>query len=148
MRLQKLNPGMVTFPAGASPLSKALHDGKTLIWNSLTGHTFTLPAAVGSGAQFHIVETVAPTSNSNILKVANATDVFIGQARTSLATGVGTTFPTVAASDTITLNRGTQGGVSNGEVIDVEDVAPGVWLIDARLNGSGTLATPFSATVS
>lgn len=148
MRAARLNPGMVSFAAGTTNLSKAIHDGKVLLMNQLTGHTFVLPPAVASGAKFKFVETVAPTSNSNIVKVANATDVFVGSARTSLSTGVGTNFATAAASDTITLNRGTTGGASNGEIIEVEDVATGIWLIQARLNGSGVLATPFSATVS
>lgn len=147
MRLARLNPGFVTLPAGAFTLSKATHDGKTLIVNALTGHTVTLPPASGSGMRLRIVSTVAPTSNSNIIKVANTTDVMQGSARTSLASGVGTNFPTAATSDTITLNRTTTGGATNGESIELEDIAPGIWNVWANLNGSGVLATPFSATV-
>jgi hypothetical protein len=98
--------------------------------------------------KLRLMTTVAPTSNSNIIKVANATDVMIGSARISLATGVGTNFPTGATSDTLTANRTTTGGASNGELIQLEDVLSGFWLIQAWLNGSGVLATPFSATVS
>lgn len=146
MRWAKLNPGMVTL-AATHVLNKAEHDGKTLLLSVLTGHTITLPPATGSGNKIRLVETVAPTSATTVIKVANATDVMIGQARTALATGVGTTFPTVAASDTITLNRTTSGGASNGEQIVFEDVKAGFWAVNAMLNGSGVLVTPFSATV-
>jgi hypothetical protein len=147
MRLARLNPGFVVLPAGASTLSKASHDGKTLITNALTGVTVTLPPASGSGMKLRLLSTVAPTSNSNIFKVANSTDVMQGSARVSLASGVGTNFPTAAASDTITANRTTTGAASNGELIEFEDVAVGMWHVQAWLNGSGALATPFSATV-
>lgn len=146
MRLQKLNMGSVVM-AAVQALSKGVHDGKTLILNALTGHTVTLPPAVGSGCKLRFLETVAATSNSNIIKVANSTDVMIGHMLTSLASGVGTNFPTAATSDTITLNRTTTGGATNGEWIEFEDVAAGFWSVRGGLNGSGALATPFSATV-
>jgi|SoiMethySBSTD1v2_1073268.scaffolds.fasta_scaffold369650_3 hypothetical protein len=147
MRLQRLNPGSVVM-AAVQAISKALHDGKILVLNVLSGHTITLPAAVGSGATFTFIETVAPTSATTVIKVQNGIDVMMGSVRTSLGTGVGTNFPTAATSDTVTLNRGTTGGVSNGEWIQFIDVAPGFWLVEGALNGSGALATPFSATVT
>lgn len=146
MRWAKLNPGLVVLTSPIT-LSKAVHDGKTLITNALAGTIITLPPASGSGMKLRILSTVAPTSNSNIIKVANSVDVFQGSARTSLATGIGTNFPTVAASDTLTANRTTSGGASNGERIELEDVGVGLWNIQAFLNGSGVLITPFSATV-
>ena len=50
MRLARLNPGFITLAVTVS-LSKALHDGKTLLMNSLTGHTITLPQALGLGCK-------------------------------------------------------------------------------------------------
>jgi hypothetical protein len=148
MRWAKLNPARITLAAGAVSLNKATHDGAILILSALTGHTVTLPPAAGAGTRIRMVSTVAPTSNSNIVKVQNAIDVMVGSARTSLASGVGTNFPTAATSDTITANRTTTGGASNGEFYEFIDVAPGIWTVQAWLNGSGILATPFSATVS
>lgn len=146
MRWAKLNPGLVVLTSPIT-LSKAVHDGKTLIMNALAGTIVTLPPATGSGTKLRIKTTVAPTSNNNIVKVANSVDVMQGSARTSLSTGVGTNFPTVAASDTLTCNRTTTGGATAGEEILLEDVGVGLWSIQALLNGSGVLATPFSATV-
>ena len=146
MRLQRLNPGQVVL-AATQQLSKGVHDGKNLILNNLAGHTVTLPPAVGSGATFKIYETVAPTSGSTIIKVANSSDVMVGSATICVAAGGNTVFPTTPTSDTITLNRGTTGGVSNGEYVELKDVATNVWHIIALLNGSGAGATPFTAGV-
>ena len=54
MRLARLNPGFITLAAAVS-LSKALHDGKTLLLNALTGHTITLPQALGLGCKLRFV---------------------------------------------------------------------------------------------
>lgn len=146
MRIARLNPGFVTLAATVS-LSKGVHDGKTLLLSVLAGHTITLPPSAGSGCKLRFLETVAPTSNSNIIKVANSTDVLIGSLGISLSTGVGTIWPTGATSDTITENRTTSGGATNGGWIELEDVALGFWSVKGVLNGSGVLVTPFSATV-
>jgi hypothetical protein len=144
MRLARLNPGYVVADAVMS-LSKALHDGKTVLLSVLTGHTITLPPATGSGCKFNFLERVAATSGNNVIKVANTTDVMIGSV--TVVAAVSNSFPTVAASDTVTLNRGTQGGATNGGWLLVEDVAPGFWAVSGQVNGSGTPATPFGATV-
>jgi hypothetical protein len=147
MRLQRLNPGQVVLGA-VQQLSKGVHDGKNLILNSLTGHVVTLPPAVGSGATLGFYETVAPTSGSTIIKVANSTDVMIGSAEINAGvTGTNTVFPTTATSDTLTLNRTTSGGGTNGERVELTDIAAGFWSIRANLNGVGAGTTPFSATV-
>jgi hypothetical protein len=147
MRLQRLNPGQVVLNA-TQQLSKGVHDGKNLILNSLTGHTVTLPPAVGSGCRFRIYETVAPTSGSTIIKVAPGSDVMVGAANITVAAGTDTAFPTVATSDTVTLNRTGSGGATNGEYIELVDIATGIWSVFAVLNGSGAGTTPFSATVT
>jgi hypothetical protein len=150
MRLARLNPGFITLSAVQS-LSKALHDGKTLLLNVLTGHTITLPPALGSGCRLRFVSTVAANANSTIIKVQNTTDVLIGCAQISIAAGGALSCfqaaPTVAGADTLTLNRTTTGGAIAGEIIELEDVLAGFWAIEAVLNGTATPATPFSATV-
>jgi hypothetical protein len=144
MRLQKLNPGLVN--AGSTLLlSKSLHDGKTILLDTLTGSVVTLPAATGSQCKIRVFEKTAATSNSHKMQVQNSTDVMAGNVIVSGTTTV--SFPTVAASDTITLNRTTTGGATNGGYFDFEDIAPGVWSIRGNANGSGAVATPFSAAV-
>lgn len=147
MRLAKQNPRNILAGTSVS-LSKAIHDGAFVLLDQLTGSTVILPAALGLGTQIQVVELNSPTSNSHIIKVQNSTDIMIGQMAISLSTGVGANFPTAATSDTITLNRTTTGGATRGACFEFRDVAPGIWqIVEATANGSGTLVTPFSATV-
>ena len=108
-----------------------MHDGKTLLLNVLTGHTITLPPALGSGCRLRFVSTIAATSGSTIIKLQNSIDVMVGTAQISIAAGGALSAfqgaPTVAGADTLTLNRTTTGGAIAGEVIEMEDVAPGFW---------------------
>jgi len=53
----------------------------------------------------------------------------------------------VAASDTITLDGSTTGGILGGQV-ELQDVASGVFSVVVRGAATGTEATPFSAAVS
>jgi hypothetical protein len=145
-RFKRLNEGLRPVAATQS-LTKTEHDGKTILLTSLTGHTITLPKANGVGTKIRMIEKVAPTSGSTVIKVIDSVDVMVGALTISLATGVGVNFPTAANSDTVTLNRTTSGGASAGEWLEFEDIAPGIWAVDGNLNGSGVLVTPFSATV-
>jgi hypothetical protein len=149
MRLAKLNPGFVILDAVTS-LSKALHDGKTLLLTQ-NGHTITLPPAAGSGCKLRFLTRTAATSNSNVIKVQNSTDVMVGNLAISIAAGGALSAfqasPTVSGADTITLNRTTTGGAVAGDWIEVEDIAAGFWEVRGVLNGTATPATPFTSTV-
>ena len=57
-------------------------------------------------------------------------------------------WPTVAASDTITLNGTTTGGVNIGDYVLLTDIATDQYSVSGLLNASGSEATPFSAAVS
>ena len=57
-------------------------------------------------------------------------------------------WPTVAASDTITLDGTTTGGVNIGDYVLLTDIATNQYTVSGLLNASGTEATPFSAAVS
>jgi len=137
-------------------LTKATHGGKTIQLDTLTGSVVTLPAATGTGAKFKFYVSVLATSNSHIVKVASATDFFVGEimgARTDSGNAVlgfcAANSGTVATnSDTITLNRTTTGSVNVGEWIEVEDVATATWQVRGMLTATGAaFATPFSAAV-
>ena len=56
-------------------------------------------------------------------------------------------FETAAASDTITMNGTTTGGLV-GDRILLKDIAAGFWQVQVIGAATGTEATPFSATVS
>jgi hypothetical protein len=144
VRLERLNPGNVVL-AAVLTMSKAIHDGKFSILSVLGGHTVTLPTSVGSGATFYFFESVAPTSNSTVIKVGNSTDIMQGSIGvTGTTSGV---FGTTTTSDTITENRTTTGGAVAGGWVELVDIIAGIWHVRGSLNGSGTVVTPFSATV-
>lgn len=117
--------------------------------DTATGSTVTLPAATGTGNVYRFRVSALATSNSHVIKVANSTDVMQGFAVISDTdtSSAASMFMTASTSDTITLNRSTTGSVTVGEYIEIEDVATGFFSVRAFLSGTGTVATPFSATV-
>jgi hypothetical protein len=121
------------------------YNGSITPINRAAGTAITLPASSGSQAEYTFLIGTTVTSNSTTVKVVNATDVMNGVANVGGTTGA--VYSTLPASDTITLNGSTTGGVA-GSIITVKDVATGFWQVTANLIGSGTPATPFSATVS
>ena len=132
-------------------ITVAEHAGRILLMGEVGGDaaaTFTLPAATGSGAEFQFIVSVVNTSNY-IIKVADATDTIDGSVilHQDSANTVAS-FNTAADSDTITLNGSTQGGVSIGDEITLIDIASNQYMVKGVLTGSGTEATPFSASVS
>ena len=136
-------------------ITNALHAGRVLLMGEVGGDasaTFTLPAATGTGAEFKFIVSVVNTSNY-VIQVADATDTIDGSVVvTNDSTDGGTasliSWPTVAASDTITLNGTTTGGVNIGDYILLTDIATNQYSVSGLLNASGSEATPFSAGVS
>ncbi len=119
-------------------------NGQTINLSRAAGSVVTLPAATGSKAVYTFVITTAVTSNNYIIQVANSTDTMNGLASVGGTTGA--VFSTLPASDTITMNGTTTGGLV-GSYVQVTDLAAGEYLVSAALVGSGTPATPFSAAV-
>ncbi|WP_085033932.1 hypothetical protein [Ensifer aridi] len=134
--------------ASTLSLTMATHGGATVVAERAAGITMTLPAASGTGVKFRIVVGTTVTSNSLKVQVANATDVMTGTA-TFGQDGADTTvmFETAADSDTITMNGSTTGAIK-GDIIELEDIASGLWSVTIVGSATGTEATPFSAAVS
>lgn len=136
--------GAVSASVTAATLTvDSTYNGQVIPLNRAGGMTVTLPAATGSQAVYTFVVGTTFTSNG-IIKVANATDVMNGIA--SVGGGTASVFGTLPASDTLTMNGSTTGGLA-GSYVELKDVAAGDWIVTAYLVGSGTPATPFSATV-
>ncbi len=133
-----------TLTASAA-ITQETYNGQIINLSAAAGMTITLPAATGTNAMYRFVVSTSVTSNSYIIQVANATDIMIGTA--SVAGTTGTVFSTVAASDTLTMNGSTLGGLA-GSYVEIMDVSAGEFIVRANLLGSGTPATPFSAAVS
>lgn len=133
-----------TVTASTLTVTQADYNGQTIGLSRAAGITVTLPAATGTNAAYTFVVSTTVSSNSYKIQVANATDVINGVANVSGSTG--TPFGTLPASDTITMNGTTTGGIA-GSYVEIIDVATGVFFVRAALIGSGTVATPFSAAV-
>jgi hypothetical protein len=137
--------GVITITA-ATTLNADAYAGRTINLNSATGRIVTLPAATGSGASYTIFVGTTVSSGNHVIRVAAGTNIIQGVLSVS-TDAAGVTIPTAADSDTITMNGSTTGGL-RGSVIQLQDVASGVWCVSGSLVSSGAEATPFSAAVS
>ncbi len=146
-----MSGGLVTL-TGNTTLTAATHAGRTLLLGEVGGNaalTATLPAASGTGDKYRFVVTVVNTSNYLIKVVGN--DVMYGNVITNSTVAtpdLGQPWPTAADSDTITMNGTTTGGVAIGDWIELQDIAADTWAVTGLTTSSGTVATPFSATVT
>lgn len=134
----------------AATLTAETHAGRTIVFNDADGATITLPAATGTGNTYRFFVAVTVTSNSDKIQVANSTDVMAGNIignSTGDSPDLAQPWPTAAASDTITLDGSTTGGLL-GDWIELEDIAAGLWAVRGVISQAGTEATPFSAAVS
>ena len=144
-------PAIHTFVA-TDAVTITEHAGRTLLLGEVDGNaalTLTLPAATGTGAVYKFIVSVTNTSNYKI-QVADATDTIDGIMMYLDEDGTAVTaFPTVAASDTITLNGTTQGGVV-GDYLELIDIATNQYHVRGvmRVPAGSNPATPFSAAVS
>lgn len=135
---------------GTLSATAALHDGKTILLDTAAGSVVTLPAASGSGARFRFLVSTTATSNSHIVKVANASDFMSGFV--DVLDQDGTTVAAYkadgSADDTITMNRTTTGGVI-GDWFEVEDMKANLWHVRGRITcvAGSNVADPFSAAV-
>ena len=127
------------------------HAGRTLLLGEVGGNalvTLTLPDATGSGTTYKFIVTVANTSSYVIVAPDSSNTIggimlYLDEDGTAV-----TAFPTVAASDTITLNGGTTGGIV-GDYLELVDIATDKWHVRGtmRVSAGANPATPFSATV-
>ena len=144
-------PAIHTFVA-TDAVTITEHAGRTLLLGEVGGNaalTLTLPAATGTGAVYKFIVSVTNTSNYKI-QVADATDTIDGIMLYLDEDGTAITgFPTVAASDTITLNGGTTGGII-GDYLELIDIATNQYHVRGvmRVPAGSNPATPFSAAVS
>lgn len=139
--------------AGSAYTVRKLEDQapRTVTFDTAAGSTITLPGATGSGRIYRFVVTTLATTNSHILEVANATDIFEGSlsvADVDVGGTGGGFFANGSTHDTITFNRTTTGLAAIGDFIEVQDIAVGVFAVRGQYQASGTIATPFSAAVS
>ena len=133
-------------------ITEAEHAGRILLLGEVGGNalvTLTLPDATGSGNVYEFFVTVQNTSNY-VIKVPDGDNTISGQVMYLDEDGTAVvSFPTVAASDTITINGGTTGGLV-GDTIKLVDIAADKFAVQGqmRVAAGADPSTPFSATVS
>jgi len=138
----------ISLTAATYTLTAEAHSGTSLVATRAAGIVCTLPAALGYGSEYNFFVSTTVTSNSLIVKVANATDVMQGVAYVAQdAADTVVAFEAGSTADTITMNGTTTGGI-RGDRIRVKDVAAGLYEVQVYSTATGTEATPFSATVS
>ena len=144
-------PAIHTFVA-TDAVTIAEHAGRTLLLGEVGGNalvTLTLPDATGSGATYKFIVSVTNTSNY-VIAVPDASNTIDGVMMYLDEDGTAVTaFPTVAASDTITLNGTTTGGVL-GDYLEIVDIAADQYHVRGvmRVPAGSNPVTPFSEAVS
>jgi hypothetical protein len=129
------------------------HAGRILLLGEVGGNAdvvLTLPDATGSGNVYEFIVSVTMASNTYKIACPDADNTITGQIQYLDEDGTAAAaFPTVAASDTITLNGGTQGGLV-GDTLTLIDIAANKWMVKGlmRVAAGANPATPFSAAVS
>lgn len=136
-------------PCGSAlTMTQAAHAGRTIALNTAAGSVATLPPATGSGAVYRFLVTVTATSNSHVIKVANASDEFRGYVVQDASEATAPNIWWAADNDdTITLNRSTTGLAAQGEFFEVVDAVANHYYVKGYSQASGIEATPFSAGV-
>jgi hypothetical protein len=140
------NYGIVTVTTATVSITDEAHVGQRVIFNRAAGVTATLPEATGSGNRYEFIG-LADASGSQIIKVADSTDVMMGTAYLGNDSAGASCFYTADTSDTITMDGSTKGGLKGWRVV-CDDIAANTWAVMVMSEASGAEATPFSATVS
>lgn len=143
MPSQYMANGVVRTITAATATLTDFEAGGLVVVNRAAGCTITLPDATGSGYRY-LITTIADQTGDLVIQAPDASNVMQGVAMTDMT---GVVWPTADATDTITLNGTTSGGLK-GARVELIDVAADTWHVFVVSEASGTEVTPFSAAVS
>lgn len=123
----------------------AKDSGKTIVLNRAAGVTVSLPISA-VGLRFKFLVSTSVTSNAYTINTNNTTDLFTGgviiiDSTTPEAPDMFS--PDLSNDDSMAMDGSTTGGLV-GTAFEIICTAPYRWFVTGTLNGSGTLATPFS----
>ena len=147
-RATDISARVVTTTATALSLTVTEHAERVVLinTNSTVANAFTLPVATGSGAKFTLINGIAQTQGSIVIKANGTLDTLKGGvviADTTAETAMG--FIATATDDKYTFNLTTMGGLG-GDVFEAWDTAANSYHVKITAYGSGSLATGFAAT--
>ncbi len=138
--------GVVVSTATAVSVSATVHANKILIMNtnSASGFTITLPAATGTGNKYEIINGIAQTQGTLVIKTAGS-DVMRGRCMSFDSSAIAThaNFFVTATATQSSWNRTTTGGLGQDRLVAYDESAA-VWHVMVETNVVGSNATPFS----
>jgi hypothetical protein len=123
--------------------------GSLVSFNIAAGVTVTLPSGAQNGTFYDFVVETTVTSVADKVITGVGTELMVGgilncDTDTSNATIL---FPSLVASSNIAvnLNGSTRGGIK-GDSFRCTKINSTTWLVEGRVNGTGTVATPFATS--
>jgi len=122
-------------------ITAASHAGRTLTLSAAASCAVTLPAATGTGNKYRMVVAVAATGTAHTISCVGTDDMegSIAIHDTSATDITAIAYAATATDDRITLNGTTQSG-TRGTVIELQDVASGLWSATVRGAATGSYA--------
>lgn len=138
-------------PAGATLVLTSANAGATVLLNTATGSTVTLPAATGTGNKYNFAVTTTTTSGSHKILAASSSDFLNGIAAGHVSAGTTLSFSAVAATaHSIQMPfAGTQpSGGFIGDWFEFVDSATNLWDVRGMYQSGTTSTTPFSAATT
>ena len=144
------NFSSITLPAVTKTASFDLSEddaGKTIVIDAAAGLTGKLPLATGSGRKYTFAIKTAVTSNAVILRVHTASEIWAGMATLAESViGVPKAFPCNGTKNAVSLAGTTNGGKS-GDMLEVVDIADGLWAVKFTGSVDATASSPFSTVI-
>ena len=119
--------------------------GSTILFNSATGCTLTLPASsVGLNYNFVVLKGAA---SGNHKVITPASSFIVGSVNSnSVTTGTGVMyFADQTATVALTMNGTTSGGTT-GTAFRLTCITSTIWEVEGQTGGSGVLVTPFTTS--
>jgi hypothetical protein len=130
----------VTITAASVTLDSTYYN-RIVVLDKATGVAVTMPAATGSGARLKFINKTLISGGTTTLTRAGSDVYYANIFQLKNAAAVATYSSTTAT--VFTLDGSTKGGVA-GESWEMIDMASGIWLLNATLTASGTVATPLT----
>lgn len=137
---------------GAASTARAIAN-VTYLLDTAAGSVLTLPAATGSGLIINIAVSKTTTSNAHKVLTSPITDKIIGSATgATVTTKAALLFSAAVAGAFHSLQMPFTGsqpsGGFEGDVIQLTDLAAGVWLAEIMFQSGTTPTTPFSTATT
>lgn len=135
--------------SGATASLSESDSGSMVLFDRAAGIVFTLPAACAVGTWYEFAVTVTVTSNAAKVITGAGTELLVGNilnCDTDTSDAVAIWNALVGDSYiAVSMNGSTTGGIK-GDRFRVTKLNSTTWVVEGMTSGTGTVATPFSAS--